>query len=181
MVSPSHRFAAWASVGVRDRVSNSAGRLASRPSDGPLSPISSFGWGGLERRERPELPRYAVLARRLEGRPTPLLANVDFQEPWHFSRSTIDRIRKAHGLRSDAPADAYLAVDLLKILALKSISDRLAAWTLGTGEYWKVLTAPLLTMNDLKALDRPIGGHHAQTFRRRARTGKPPEFRLGSK
>ena len=118
------------------------------------------------------------LARKLAAYPTPLFANVDLQERWHCSRSTVDRIRKAHGLRSDGPEDSHPVYDLLAILKFEGMSDPLVAWALGTDDDRKVLTAPLLSIEDLQALDRTVGGHHRETFRRRARTGKRLGFRL---
>lgn len=43
------------------------------------------------------------LARMFDACPTPLLANADLQKRWQCSRSTVDRIRKVHGLTSDGP------------------------------------------------------------------------------
>jgi L-alanine-DL-glutamate epimerase-like enolase superfamily enzyme len=59
--------------------------------------------------------------------------------------------------------------------------DPLRAWVLGTDEDRQVLAADLLSIEDLKVLDRTLGGHHAETFRRRARNGKRPGFRLGKR
>lgn len=119
------------------------------------------------------------LARKLDTCPTPLLTITDLQERWNCSRSTVNRIRKRLGLSSDGPADGHPVFDLLKILALEGIADPLVIWALGTDEDRKLLTAPLLSVDDLKALDRTNGGHHPETFRRRARSGKIPGIRLG--
>lgn len=121
------------------------------------------------------------ISRKLEAHPTPLLANADLQKRWHCSRSTVDRIRKAHGLLSDGPEDGHPRFDLVNILKLENISDPLLAWALGTDDDRKVLAADLLSIDDLKRLDRSIGGHHSETFRRRARTGKRSGFRLGKR
>ena len=120
------------------------------------------------------------LARKLDTYPTPLLTIPDLQKRWNCGRSTVNRFRKRFGLRSDGPADGHPVFDLLKILGLEGIADPLAVWALGTDEDRKILTAPLLSVDDLKALDRTLGGHHAETFRRRARSGKIPGIRLGN-
>jgi hypothetical protein len=119
------------------------------------------------------------LARMLQIYPSPLLTNIDLQERWHCSRSTVDRTRKARGLRSDGPTDGHPVFDLLAILEVENMPDPLAAWALGTHDDRTILSAPLLSIEDLKELDRTVGGHHAETFRRRARTGKSPAFRVG--
>tara|TARA_R110002049_G_C9177600_1_gene563040 strand:- start:22301 stop:22768 length:468 start_codon:yes stop_codon:yes gene_type:complete len=131
--------------------------------------------------DRSQLDKYDTqeIARALDAYPTPLLANVDLQNRWHCSRSTVDRIRKAHDLRSDGPSDSHPSFDLLIILELEGMPDPLVAWAMGTYEDRKILTAPLLSIDDLRLLDRTAGGHHLETFRRRARTGSKPGFRIG--
>jgi|AntRauTorckE5430_2_1112549.scaffolds.fasta_scaffold31562_1 hypothetical protein len=119
------------------------------------------------------------IARALYAYPTPQLANTNLQDRWHCSRSTVDRIRKAHELRSDGPSDSHPVFDLLIILKVEGMLSPLVAWTMGTDEDRKILTAPLLSIDDLKLLDRTADGHHLETFRRRARTGKRPGFRIG--
>lgn len=120
------------------------------------------------------------LARKLETCPTPQLAIRNISERWHCSRSTVVRFRRAHGLRSDGPADSHPVFDLLDLLALEEdIPDPLVAWTLGTDEDRTILSAPLLSVEDLKLLDRTLDGHHPETFRRHARTGKRPGFQIG--
>jgi len=131
--------------------------------------------------KRVELDGYDTreIARALAAYPTPLLANSELQDRWHCSRSTVDRIRKAHDLRSDGPSDSHPVFDLLIILEFEGMLSPLVAWTMGTNEDRKVLTAPLLSIDDLKLLDRTTGGHHPETFRRRARTGITPGLRIG--
>lgn len=121
------------------------------------------------------------LARMFDACPTPLLANADLQKRWQCSRSTVDRIRKVHGLRSDGPEGGHPLFDLLPILELEGMPDPLRTWVLGTDEDRQVLAADLLSIEDLKVLDRTVGGQHAETFRRRARNGKRPGFRLGKR
>ncbi|MEI4235497.1 hypothetical protein [Roseovarius sp. D22-M7] len=110
-------------------------------------------------------------ARKLGAYPTPLLANADLQNRWHCSRSTVDRIRKVYGLRNDVPECGHPLFDLLNVLKIENISIPLLAWALGTDDDREVLAAELLSIDDLKLLDRTIGGHHPETFRRRARSG----------
>ena len=119
------------------------------------------------------------LARKFATFPTPQLANTNLQERWHCSRSTVDRIRRAHGHRSDGPADSHPVVDLLTVLEWESVTDPVATWALGSDEDRKILAAPLLSIEDIKLLDRAVGGHHSETFRRRARSGKRPGIRVG--
>ena len=65
------------------------------------------------------------------------------------------------------------------MLEWEAVSDPLAAWALGSEDDRKILSAPLLSIEDIKLLDRAAGGRHSETFRRRARSGKRPGIRVG--
>ncbi|MCA1733134.1 MAG: hypothetical protein LC732_05970 [Acidobacteria bacterium] len=119
------------------------------------------------------------LARKFNAYPTPLLKIANLRKRWDCSRSAVDRFRKEFGLRSDGPEDGHPLFDLLSILKLEDVSDPLLAWALGTADDRKVLAADPLTIDDLVLLDRSIGGHDPETFRRRARAGKQPGFKIG--
>lgn len=119
------------------------------------------------------------LARMLSMHPPPLLSNRDVQRRWHCSRATMDRFRKKHGLNSvtDEGHPAFSLIDLLK---REGVADPLAAWALGTDDDRKVLAAPLLSIENLAALEDRLRPHHPETHRVRARQGRGrPGIKIG--
>ena len=110
------------------------------------------------------------LARKFAACPTPQLANKFLQERWHCSRSTVDRIRRAHGHRSDGPADVIHS--LIYSPCLSGRASRIL-WQLGhwdprmIGKSCLLHCCPLRTSNCstgqlVVAIPKRSGGAHAQ-------------------
>ncbi|WP_171122827.1 MULTISPECIES: hypothetical protein [unclassified Ruegeria] len=119
------------------------------------------------------------LAIAIRQNPSPLLTVRCLAKRWRCSRSSVERFRKLHGLTPVSVPGEHPCFDLLDVLRLEEVDDPILLWAFAGNEGRKALLAPLLSIEDLRLLDRRYARCHLETFRRMARDGRRHGFKLG--
>ncbi|TLP44103.1 hypothetical protein FDK21_14920 [Cohaesibacter sp. CAU 1516] len=108
-------------------------------------------------------------AKALKQHPVPHLSITDLGLRWGCSRSTVERHRFRFSLTTAGHKDAHPEYNLLDILRIEGVADPEGQWIVGTDVDREILSAPLLTINDLVQLDPKTKRRSSETFRARAR------------